>query len=93
VPLERISPLITSYRMKSYGEFKFPVMSIPIKHRDKVIGVLGMDTFDGVLHAPYDPQPEPGLKLFLEHMVRAGFLFTCLHLNRYFCRGKYWAVV
>ena len=69
VSLDRIMPLVTSFRMKAFGEFKFPVINIPVKHRDKMIGVIGMDTFEGVLHAPYDPQPEPGLKLFLEHLV------------------------
>lgn len=77
VPIDRILPLVTSYRMKSFGQFKFPVLFIPIKHRDKSIGVLGMDTFDGVVHAPYDPQPEPGLKLFLEHLV----IYKQIYLN------------
>jgi hypothetical protein len=69
VPISRIVPLVTAYRMKSFGKFSFPFYCLPIKNRDKSLGILGIDTFDKVEHAPYDPQPEPGLKLFLEHLV------------------------
>jgi hypothetical protein len=55
--------------MKAFGQFNFPVFCIPIKHKNKAFGVLVLDTFDMVQKAPYDPMPEPGLRVFLEHLV------------------------
>lgn len=68
VSIDRIYPLITSFRMKQFGAYKFPVFCIPLRHKSKALGVLILDTFDRVPRAPYDPQPEPGLKVFLEHL-------------------------
>lgn len=70
VPLDRISPLVAAFKMKAFGAFNYPLLVIPVRHRTKSIGVLSMDSFENVERAPYDPQPEPGLKLFLEHLVR-----------------------
>ena len=44
--------------------------------RDKAIGVLGLDSFQDVEKAPYDPQPEPGLLEFIRHIGR--FLGTLI---------------
>jgi hypothetical protein len=49
--ISRIVPLVTAYRMKSFGKFSFPFFCLPIKNRDKALGVLGIDTFDRVEHA------------------------------------------
>lgn len=69
VPIDRISPLVAAFKMKKFGTFNYPLLVVPVRHRTKSIGVLSMDSFDNVERAPYDPQPEPGLKLFLEHLV------------------------
>jgi hypothetical protein len=70
VSIDRISPLVAAFKMKTFGPFDFPLVVVPVRHRTKSIGVLSMDSFGEVERAPYDPQPEPGLKLFLEHLVR-----------------------
>jgi hypothetical protein len=70
VPIDRISPLVAAFKMKTFeGSFDFPLLIVPVRHRTKSIGIMGLDSFAQVEHAPYDPQPEPGLKLFLEHLV------------------------
>ena len=69
VSLDRISPLVAAFKMKKFGIFSFPVVVIPVRNKTKSIGIMGLDSFDKVERAPYDPQPEPGLKLFLEHLV------------------------
>jgi hypothetical protein len=81
VPIDRISPLVAAFKMKKFGPFNYPLLVVPVRHRTKSIGVLSMDSFDKVERAPYDPQPEPGLKLFLEHLVSS--LWDFLYL--YFC--------
>lgn len=71
VPIDRISPLVAAFKMKRFGSFNFPLLVVAVRHRTKSIGVMTLDTFDQVERAPYDPQPEPGLKLYLEHLVSA----------------------
>lgn len=74
VPIDRISPLVAAFKMKKFGSFVFPLLIVPVRHRTKSIGVMTLDSFDMVERAPYDPQPEPGLKLYLEHLVSSGFM-------------------
>ncbi len=49
------------------------------RHHSKVLGVLAVDSFGGCARASYDPQPEPGLKSFLEQMVPT--LCLCLSVS------------
>lgn len=70
VPMARITPIAAAFRMKKFGHFGDPFVCIPLSHRDKPIGVIGMDGFDAVEKAPYDVQPEVGLLEYFKHVGR-----------------------
>ena len=70
VPMSRIVPTQTAFRIKGYGDYEPPVVVIPVRHRDKVVGVLGLDSFRRVPCASYDQQPEHGLVTFMEHSLK-----------------------
>lgn len=70
VPGSRIKPIAAAFRMKVFNKFGDPFVCVPLSHRDKAVGVIGMDRFDEVEKAVYDSQPEPGLLEFLKHVGR-----------------------
>lgn len=70
VDISRITPVHSAYRTFKFGPTVLPFLSIPLRHRDKGIGVLNIENFSQVPHAPYDPQPELGLLQFLEKLGR-----------------------
>jgi len=71
VDITRIIPQHTAFRMFNLGgKLELPYLCIPLRHRAKGVGVIGMDNFKLVPRAPYDPQPEQGLVLFLEQLGR-----------------------
>jgi Ca2+-dependent lipid-binding protein len=81
VDVSRIVPQHTAFKMKHLGgPFQTPYVCIPLRHRDKGLGVLCMDTLDQVPRAPYDTQPEYGLQKFLEQLGR--ILGTTIDLQR-----------
>ena len=81
VDIKRIVPMHTAFRMKMLGgKMTPPYVCVPLRHREKGLGVLGMDGLGSVPRAPYDGQPEPGLKAFLEQLGR--ILGTTIDLQR-----------
>lgn len=89
--ISRITPSHTAFRMKLLGEnvgrgggfvsvggepSLFPFLSVPLRHGAKGIGVLSLDSISRLPRAPYDPQPEPSMLLFLQHVGKllGGFL-------------------
>ena len=53
-----------------------PFLSVPLRHGDKGIGVLSLDSISRLPRAPYDPHPEPSMLLFLQQVGKllGGFL-------------------
>jgi hypothetical protein len=46
VDISRITPIHTAFRIKIFGNVQFPFVCVPIRHREKCIGVLGVDTIE-----------------------------------------------
>jgi len=81
VDIKRIVPMHTAFRMKQLGgKMTMPYVCIPLRHREKGIGALGLDSLGNVPRAPYDPNPETGLQTFLEQIGR--ILGTTIDLQR-----------
>lgn len=70
VDISRIIPSHLAFQMKRFGTIELPYISIPLRNRNKGIGVLCLETMNKVPRAPYDDQPEPGLLKFLESIGR-----------------------
>ena len=81
VDIKRIVPRHTAFKMAQLGGItRFPFVCIPLRHREKGLGVLGMDGLGDVPRAPFDTQPEYGLQKFLEQLGR--ILGTTIDLQR-----------
>jgi len=52
--------------MKTFGKAEYPFVCVPLRHKNKAIGIIGIDTFNGVPKTPAIPHPEPELLSFLE---------------------------
>jgi len=91
VDISRITPSHTAFRMKVLGENAsggggfvgvggdpplLPFLSVPLRHGDKGVGVLSLDSISRLPRAPYDPHPEPSMLLFLQQVGKllGGFL-------------------
>lgn len=70
VDISRLIPVHSAFRTHKFGNVTLPLVCIPLRHRDKGIGVLNVDNFDMVPKASYDTQPELGLHTFLEKLGR-----------------------
>jgi Ca2+-dependent lipid-binding protein len=70
VSIERIRPVNSAFRTHQFGSVELPFVSVPLRYRTKVVGVLNVDNFRNVPRAPYDPQPEDGLVNFLDKLGR-----------------------
>jgi hypothetical protein len=66
VDISRIIPSSFAFRMKAYGKAEYPFVCVPLRHKNKAIGVIGIDTFNAVPKTPAIPHPEPELLSFLE---------------------------
>ena len=80
VHVDRITPLNSVHRVKKFGYSILPFVCIPLRHRGKGIGVLGVDNFSTVPIAPYEEPPEPGLLVFLEQFGKS--LGTYIDIQR-----------
>ena len=70
VDISRIIPSHLAFQMKHFGDIELPYVCIPLRNRNKGIGVLCLETLNKIPRAPYDDQPEPGLLKFLESVGR-----------------------
>jgi hypothetical protein len=70
VPVTRISKLLLRDRIKPFGSFGFPFVSVPLRNKDKGFGVINVDTFVRVPKASYDTHPENGVVVFLKNIGR-----------------------
>lgn len=70
VNIDRLIPVNVAFRLKSYGEFELPVLTVPLRHRNKALGVLCVDTMGAIPHAPFETVPVYGLVRFTEQIGR-----------------------
>ena len=70
VSVDRIIPVHTAFKLKRFENAVFPFVCVPIRNREKGLGIIGVDNFQSVPKARYDPQPEPMLITFLESVGR-----------------------
>lgn len=70
VDISRIIPLHSAFRIHRFGHVELPFLGLPIRNRNKGIGMIGVDNFLRVPKAPYDPQPEQGLVKFVDSIGR-----------------------
>jgi Ca2+-dependent lipid-binding protein len=81
VDIKRIVPMHTAFKVKTLGnKLDIPFICVPLRHRNKGIGVLGIDGIGAVPRAPYETQPESGMKRFLEQLGR--ILGTTIDLQK-----------
>ena len=66
VDISRIIPSSFAFRMKTFGKADYPFVCVPLRHKNKAIGVIGIDTFNKVQKTPNLSHPEPELLSFLE---------------------------
>lgn len=70
VDLSRIVPIHTAFRLKKFGKSELPFVCISVRHREKAIGILGIDTFNNVPKASYEKHPDSDALVYLEQMGR-----------------------
>ena len=70
VDIGRITPNNLAFRLKYFGEVDLPYVCVPVRNRDKGVGVIGLDGVNKVPKAAYETQPEGGLLKFLEVVGR-----------------------
>ena len=56
--------------MKVFGDFGYPFVCIPLRHKDKGLGVLNIDTFTEVPKSDHESHPESGLIAYLKNIGR-----------------------
>jgi hypothetical protein len=66
----RLTPVNEAFRLKAYGEFSLPVLTVPLRHKNKALGVLCIDSMGGCPCAPYETVPVIGLVRFIEQIGR-----------------------
>ena len=93
VHLDRITPLNSVHRVKKFGYTILPFVCVPVRNREKGIGVIGVDNFSQVAVAPYDEHPDENLVQFLEQFGKSlggyldlqrkkAFLGQLAHINK-----------
>ena len=70
VYIDRISPDQSLFKLKKFRMVgtSMPFVVVPLRNKDKGLGVLGVDSFDRVPIAFYESNPEPKLMQLLEKM-------------------------
>ena len=66
VDLSRIIPIDAAFDVKVFAPTTFPYLCIPMKNRNKPIGVIGVDGIMKIPTSPWVSQPDPEFVAFLE---------------------------
>jgi hypothetical protein len=70
VDVSRIMPGNFAFRMVTFGRAVYPFMCVPLKNRDKALGVLGIDSMGGVAIADHEQHPDADFVSFVERVGR-----------------------
>ena len=68
VDLSRIIPIDAAFDVKVFEKSTFPFLCIPVKHKNKAIGVIGIDGIGKVPISPWVTQPDPEFVKFFENL-------------------------
>ena len=66
VDLSRIIPIDAAFDVKIFAPTSFPFLCIPMKNKNKPIGVIGVDGITKIPTSPWVSQPDPEFVSFLE---------------------------